>query len=282
MKNFDGKGVLITGGSSGIGLALAKELVMKGANTWLLARSLDRLEEARLQLQQFAVKPSQKIGIIQADVANYQQLETAVLSLIDQAGVPDLIINSAGITHPGLFEEMDLAIHRSNMEINYFGSLYLTRLVVPGMKKRQSGHILNISSLVGFHGLYGYSAYAPSKFAIRGLSDALRYELKPYGIQISVAFPTDTETPQLEFENQHKPPVLKALVDSNTKPVPAGDVAKKILQGVMKDRYIILPTTDGLILYVIYSLLPGYGMYRFVDFLMDNARRKAAQNLTRK
>lgn len=280
MKDFNDKVVLITGGSSGIGLALANELVGKGAILWLLARNIEKLEAAQAQLQQKTVKPSQRIGIIQADVANFEQLEKSLHTLIGQVGAPDMLINSAGITHPGLFDEMDLSFHRDNMEINYFGSLYTTRLLIPGMKKRQSGCIVNISSLVGFHGLYGYSAYAPSKFAIRGLSDALRYEFKPFGIQISVAYPSDTETPQLEYENKHKPPILKALVDSSTTPVPADVVAKNILKGVMRNRYIILPTTDALLLYIVYSLLPGYGMYRFVDLLMNNARRKAAKNLT--
>ncbi|MBE0697383.1 MAG: SDR family NAD(P)-dependent oxidoreductase, partial [Anaerolineaceae bacterium] len=138
------------------------------------------------------------------------------------------------------------------------------------------------SSLVGIHGLYGYSAYAPSKFALRGLSDVLRYELKPYGIQVSVVFPSDTITPQLDYENKHKPPILKALSESNTKPVSAESVAEKTIRAIKRGKYMILPSSDGVMWFIAYSLLPGDIMYRMVDLLMVQARRKAGKDIAGK
>jgi 3-dehydrosphinganine reductase len=282
MKTFDGKNALITGGSSGIGLALAKLLAQEGANIWLLGRDPQKLDQACKEVNHACRDNKQQVHVIQADVSDKEEIDHALSGLTGQIGAPDLLINSAGITHPGLFEQMDLSHHRDNMEINYFGTLYTTMAVVPGMIQRKTGHIVNISSLVGIHGLYGYSAYAPSKFALRGLSDVLRYELMPYGIHVSVVFPSDTETPQLDYENKHKPAILKALSESNTKPVSAESVAVKTLRAVKKGRYMILPTSDGVMWFIAYCLLPGDIMYRMVDFLMVQARRKAGKDIAGK
>lgn len=282
MKNFEGKSALITGGSSGIGLAMAEILAGYGAHVCLLARDPARLEAARQHVMDARRSASQQVNILPADVADYDHLRNVLTPVLDSSGVPDLLVNSAGITYPGLFENLALDIHRQNMEINYFGTLHTIQLVAPGMIRRGSGHIVNISSLVGIHGLYGYSAYSPSKFAVRGLSDSLRYELKPHGIQVSVAFPSDTQTPQLEFEKNLKPPVLRALADSNTRPFPAEAVAQKIIDGIRKEKYLILPSSDSVLLFLVYSLFPGHALYWLVDRLMDQAYRKAAKDLTGK
>ncbi len=282
MINFQKKKVLITGGSSGIGLALARHLAKLGANIWILGRNPEKLDSARGQIAQLCLDADQQVQTIQVDVADQIELDQALAGLLAHQGAPDLLINSAGITQPGLFESLDMSYHRENMEINYFGTLYAIKAVLPGMIKRRSGYIVNISSLAGLHGLYGYSAYCPSKFALKGLSDSLRYELKPYGIKVSIAFPTDTETPQLEYETKYKPPVLKALTEGNNTPVSAESVAEKILRSVQKEKYLIFPTTDGRILFTINNLLPGELLYWFVDRLMVQARRKASKDLPRK
>lgn len=279
MKSFDGKSAVITGGSSGIGLAIAEHLARLGTHICLLARDRERLKTASERVLEARRSPNQQVITVAADVADYDQLSQALIPALSSFGTPDLLVNSAGITYPGLFEQLDLDIHRQNMEINYFGTLHTIRLILPGMIRRKSGHIVNISSLVGIHGLYGYSAYSPSKFAVRGLSDSLRYELKPHGIHVSVAFPSDTQTPQLEFEKNLKPPVLRALVDSNTKPFPADVVARKIIDGVRKEKYLIFPSSDSFFLFIIYSLFPGHSLYWLVDRLMDQAYRKAAKDL---
>lgn len=282
MNSFSGINALITGGSSGIGLALAKKLAAFNANIWILGRDLRKLESAYHQICDAQANRSQQVSIIQADITDKDSLDKALAGPLNQITAPDLLINSAGITHPGLFDQMDLRFHRTNMESNYFGTLHTILAVVPGMINRKTGHIVNISSLVGIHGLYGYSAYAPSKFAVKGLSDVLRYELKPHGIHVSVAFPSDTDTPQLEYENKFKPPVLKALVESNTKPYSAEFVADRILRGISRKKYLIFPTTDSVLWFTAYSLLPGELVYYLVDLLMNQAQRKALKNLNKK
>ena len=112
------------------------------------------------------------------------------------------------------------------MATNYFGTLHVIKAVTPGMIDRGSGHIVNICSLGGFLGVFGYSAYCASKYAVRGLSDVLRAELRPYGIHFSVVYPPDTDTPQLAYENPFKPPETRAL--GSGKALSAAEVARTI------------------------------------------------------
>lgn len=273
---FDGKTALITGGSSGIGLAIAKTLARQGANIWLLARDPGRLEEACQQVSTAAANPNQRVETLAADVADLDSLKSVLQPFIDQHGAPDYLFNSAGITHPGFFPDVDLSLHRQNMEVNYFGTLNAIHLVVPGMLARGSGHIVNISSLAGYHGIIGYSAYSPSKFAVRGLSDVLYYEMKAKGIKVSVVFPPDTDTPQLAAEMKIKPPLLKALSDSNNKIRQPEEVAQTILQGVRRGQYLIIPGLDNIFLYLVNGL-PMHMPYWIMDMMISDARRKAAK-----
>lgn len=277
MKSIDGKTALLTGGSSGIGLAMAKEMAGMGANIIIAARDPRKLEQACVEISAARRSPAQSVRTITLDVSDYDAVKQALSGLNQNGGVPDIVVNSAGVTYPGEFDQLDMDIFRQMMDINFYGTLNVLKELVPGMKQRRSGLIINISSLVGIHGLYGYSAYSSSKFAVSGLSDVLRYELKPFGVQVSVAFPTDTQTPQLDFENSVKPPILKALSETNTKAVSPAVVAKRTLKDALNGRYIILPTHDSRILYLVYRLLPGDSMYKMVDLLMADARRKAAK-----
>ncbi len=272
MKSYEGKTALVTGGSSGIGLALACQLASLGAHVWILARDSSKLQEAASQIETSRRNPAQQIQIVQADVTDFEQLQAQLEEQIQTDGTPDYLFNSAGVAHPGLFEQLDLHIFRWMMEVNYFGTVNVTKALLPGMIQRASGHIINISSIAGFLGVYGYSAYGPTKFAIRGLSDVLRTELAPHGLHVSVVFPPDTQTPQLDYENQYKPDVTRILDESNKVMAPEA-VAKVILRDTAKNRYIITPGFDSTLYYYANSLL-GNLPYRLMDWMVANARRK--------
>jgi 3-dehydrosphinganine reductase len=139
------------------------------------------------------------------------------------------------------------------------------------MIKRGSGHIVNISSIAGFLGVYGYTAYGASKYAVRGFSDVLRAEMKPLGIQVSVVFPPDTDTPQLAYENQFKPPETKELA-GNAHAVSPEIVAKAILRGVARRQYVIIPGFEGKLYYWLGGLV-GTGLYPIMDLMVAQARR---------
>ncbi len=269
---FADKLALITGGSSGIGLALAKELAAQGARVWLTGRRKDALTAARLEVERAAGRTPR---LFPADVSDYAQVEALLAEITHQDGVPDLVINSAGVTHPGYVQDIPLEIFRQMMDINYFGTVNVVKAVLPGMLARRSGQIVNISSGAGFLGVFGYSAYGASKYAVRGFSDVLRAEMKPHGIRVSIVFPPDTDTPQLAYETPFKPPETKAI-SGNAKVQSAEAVAAAILKGVARGRYIILPGFDIWLFYHLNNLL-GNAVYPLMDWMVADARRKKSK-----
>jgi 3-dehydrosphinganine reductase len=148
------------------------------------------------------------------------------------------------------------------------------------MLARGSGHILNISSMAGILPIFGYSAYGASKFAIRGLSDTLRWELKPRGIRVSIAFPPDTDTPQLTFESKIKPFETKAIA-GNAAVVSAERVARDLLGGIERNRYIILTGFDSRLYYALTNIL-GAWMFPVMDLFVRDALQKKAKAQTGK
>ena len=279
MKNrndFQNKWALITGGSSGIGFSLAKQIISRGGNVALLARHEGKLQVAAQQLNEFKSDPNQVIFTIAADVTQPKELEVKLLAFVQTHGTPDFLFNSAGVAHPGTFEETDASIFRWMMDVNYFGTVNMLKILVPLMKRRHSGVIVNLSSIAGFIGVYGYTAYGASKFAISGFSDALRSELKPEGIQVSIVFPPDTDTPQLEYESQFKPAVTKQIAGSANL-MTADAVSLEILKGVLKKRYIILPGSEGKLMYFAHHFI-GRLIYPVLDLMVKSALKKNPQN----
>lgn len=264
------KTALITGGSSGIGLALAKSLSAMGANVWILARHQETLESALKGIQEAKQSPDQNCGCVVCDVTDENLVSAAIEQVSQAAGVPDLLINSAGVAHPGYVEDLDTKIFRWMMEVNYFGTVYTTKACLPQMLKRGSGHIVNISSIAGFLGVFGYTAYGASKFAVSGFSDVLRAELKPCGIRVSIVFPPDTKTAQLDYENQFKPLETKALAGT-TKAMTPEEVADSILKGVSRGKYIILPGMEAKLLYRLSGIV-GNAVYPVMDYMIAQSR----------
>ena len=271
MQSYQNKWVLITGGSSGIGLALARRIAAEGAHLAILARRADVLEQARNEILQFCSSPDQQVISIQADVSQADTVIPTLKQFCADYAVPDMVINSAGISYPGNFHELDIATFHSIIEINYLGTVHVTKALIDAMLARGSGHIVNISSMAGVIGTYGYSAYGGSKFAIRGLSDVLRAEYKSKGIKVSVVFPPDTETPQLEFEENLKPAITRAL-SGNAGVMKADDVARIIWRDIEKGRYTIVPGLNSWFLYFLVSHL-GDLTYPVMDWMVNDAAR---------
>lgn len=264
------KVALVTGGSSGIGLAAARLLARRGLHVWLAARRPQVLAQALAEVEAERCDSGQRFGVSVADLSDWQQTGTMAEEVQAAVGVPDLLINSAGVTRPGYFQELPLEVFRQMMEINYFGTLHAIRAFLPGMLRRGTGYLVNISSVAGFLGVFGYSAYGASKFAVRGLSDVLRAELKPLGIGVSVVFPPDTDTPQLAYEAPYKPAETKAL-SANSAVLSAEAVAREILTGVERGHYLICPGFDSKFLYRLNNLL-GQAAYPLMDWFIARAK----------
>lgn len=267
---FEKKLALVTGGSSGIGLATAKKLCSAGANVIILARDPQKLAAACEEIKSFSNSADQQVGAVAVDITDTLQVNQAVEQLVQSYGAPDLLINAAGVTHPGKFIELDADIFRWMMETNYFGTINVIKAVVPHLISHGAGHIVNFSSIAGFLGIYGYSAYGPSKFAIRGLSDSLRTELAEHNICVSIVFPPDTQTPQLEYETPFKPPVLVEL-DKNNKILTAEAVADSILNGIARRRYVITPGFDSSLYFQLTNTFSI--MYPLMDWMVAQANR---------
>lgn len=231
---------IITGGSSGIGLAVAQRLADQGTNLSIIGRTQAKLEAAQSQIEAKRRSPTQQVLIFAADVADRVQAETAIQAAIAQLGAPDLLVTCAGIARPGYFGEMPIDVFERTMAVNYFGSLYCIRAVLPAMEQRQQGHLVLVSSLAGLIGVYGYTAYSPSKFAVRGLAESLRGELKPKGIGVSLIYPPDTDTPQLAEENKTKP-LATQRITATTELWSADRVAQVLLEGVQRQLFVITP-----------------------------------------
>jgi 3-dehydrosphinganine reductase len=231
---------IITGGSSGIGRELGRRLAATGYSLSLVARRKALLDEAAADIASHFKNPTQRVFIRSADVSDVVQAEAAVQACIVELGAPDLVVTSAGVAVPGHFGDIPLEAHERSMAVNYFGSLYVVRAALPAMRARRKGRIVFISSGAGLMGLFGYTTYSPSKFALRGLAEALRAELGADKIGVSIVYPPDTETPMLEEENKIKPEETK-LITGVVKTWSAEAVADCIMRGISRGSFAITP-----------------------------------------
>jgi 3-dehydrosphinganine reductase len=269
MISFHNKTALITGGSSGIGKALALELLNSGCSVIICARDSQKLNSAKDELITNSACESGRVFTLPLDITDFDLVQIKISEFLEVHPTPDILINCAGSAHPGEFQDLSMDKFHWLMDVNLFGTIHMTKALLPAMQKRGSGHIVNISSAAGFVGVYGYTAYCASKYAVRGFTDALRSELRLNNIQMSLVFPPDTDTPQLVYEAEYKPPITKALAGTAGILLPS-NVAKTILKGVAKSQYIIVPGLENALLYHLSNIL-GPNVYFVMDRMVDSA-----------
>jgi len=181
---MENKVVIITGGSSGIGKAMAIEFGKKGSKILITGRNKEELEKAVSEIG------SQGIDIrgFQADVSREEDNRRMAETAIAAYGRIDVLINNAGISMRALFEEVDLNVVKQVMDINFYGVLYATKYCLPEIKKNK-GSVVGISSIAGYRGLPGRTGYSASKFALNGFLEVLRTELLKTGVHVLTASP---------------------------------------------------------------------------------------------
>jgi len=264
---FRGKRVVVTGGSSGIGYAFAARIVTLGADVALVARRRSLLDEARTRL--LALRSDARVTVLELDVGDAVAVERTMAAHLAAEGA-DMLVNNAGIVMPGRFVDLPAAEFHRMMDVNYFGTVHMAKAVVPHLVARRGGHVLNVSSLAGVLGIYGYTAYAGSKFAVVGFSQALRAELWPYGVRVSLCLPPDTDTPQLAFENLHKPAETKAIAGT-VKTLSPDVVAEAMVSGMARGDFEIYPNLASRLVALGQAVLPGV-----TRRVCDAAQRKAS------
>jgi len=268
VKDFRGKTVYIVGGSSGIGLAAGKLFAREGAHVFVFARRAAILEQAVRGISAEARSGTQRAASLPLDVKDRQQVIATMQEAVRTFGAPDVLIHSAGTSRPGYFEAIPYEHFEETFMVNVYGVWNTTSVLVPHMKNR-GGHIVNVSSVAGFIGLFGFTAYSASKFAVIGFSEALRSELKPYGIQVSVLCPPDTDTPLLHEADKTKPLETKAI-SGKAKRMQPEEVARSLIRGMRKNQFMIIPGFDSRWIYLAKRVVPS-----LVDFFVDRAVERA-------
>ncbi|MBA4370843.1 MAG: short-chain dehydrogenase [Coriobacteriaceae bacterium] len=266
-----GKCVVVTGGSSGIGLATAEAFAARGAHVGVIARDRERLEAAREAVEMARRSPDQRILAVSADLCEMEQAERAFRELADAGMVPDVLVNCAGRILPGEFETMPLEFFEENLG-SLHAAVHACRAVVPVMSARRSGHIVNVSSVAGYLGVYGYTGYSAAKYAMMGFTEALRFEMKPLGVRVSVVCPPDTETPGLAFEKTLRPHETE-VISGGIKPIPPRQVADAIVRGVERNRYYIIPDALSAFYFRLKGVLPEL-FFAIVDGDIAKARKQ--------
>ncbi len=272
---FKGKSAFLIGGSSGMGKAIANQFVQLGGNVLIIARRQNVLEEATEEIKHKILEESQSVEYISCDATDMEKLKPLLDNFIKNHGIPDYLFNLVGRAIPGYIEEYTLDDFKENMNLNYYGQLVPTLILLPYFMKEKKGHIIYFSSMLGYLGMMGYGAYIPTKFAIVGLAEALRNELKPHNIKISIVYPPDTNTPGLTTENEGKPPECAIMSETGGLLEPE-EVAEYVTKKVMKNKFHISPGNAKPIRYF-HRIIP-----KVVRWYLDRDYKKARKKVGKK
>lgn len=228
---------IITGGSSGIGAATAQTLNGQGWDVTVLALPDTDLEKSANKARSSEYGRFQCLAV---DVTDRDAVHKAVADAEAAFGPTELLVTCAGIARPGRF--MDLAVDdfRNQMNVNFHGTVHAVSAVYPGMKSRKSGRIGLISSGAGLCGIFGHTAYAPTKFAVRGFGEALRAEARPFRISVTLCYLPDTDTPQMRA-NEGVRPAECARISGASHPWPSKEIGKRVAQGVVSRKRCVAP-----------------------------------------
>ncbi len=237
--SLQGQRVFITGGSSGIGRAMALEAAARGASVWICASRSDGLVDTVDAMRSVARSGGQRFGFTQVDVSDRTAVFAMAPEVLAGLGGLDLLVNNAGVATVGRIEETPPQDYERMMAVNYFGTVWVTRAFLPTFLAQQHGTICCIASTLGVVGLFGYGPYAASKFAVVGFCDCLRQDLLRHGVHVSVVLPADVDTPQLRANMARKPEETRALAGV-ARLMSAEQAAREILDGVLAGRHRVV------------------------------------------
>jgi len=278
MKDFRNKLCVVTGGSSGIGLAVADALAREGARLLLVARNPAALERAAQQLRALGAT---EVQVLSADVARDADIARLPAAIAAMAPAADLVVNSAGIVSGGLLHEVPMEEWRRLHEVNVLGVVRVLNAVLPAMLARAArgeggGHVVNIASGAGLIGFTGLGSYVASKAAVVGLTESLRSELAASGIGVTAVCPGFVQTPiaskvQL-FGRMDTPRTQRFIQDWFARNnLQATTVAQRTLQAVRRNQRMVVVGRDA---------VSGYWTKRLAPWLLEQFMTRSARPLT--
>jgi NAD(P)-dependent dehydrogenase (short-subunit alcohol dehydrogenase family) len=256
MDFYDGKRVLVVGGSRGIGRALALLLARRGARVCVAARGTDDLEKVVAELPPVAAGPH---GLATFDTADGVAVARARAGVLTALGGLDVLVCGSGSARAAGVFDTPADDYRRMLDINYLGHVNVVRAFGPDLVAQRGGAICLVSSLAALMPIYGYAAYAASKAALAAFAESLRQEMKLHGVNVVVHYPPTTDTPGLVEENRTKPPAVWAIESQSgwSKIHSAESVAASIAAAIERGRPQGLAGFDSRLLATVLRLAPG-------------------------
>ena len=262
--NFKDKVVVITGSNLGIGKSTAIELAKRGAKIVLNGRSLERLENTRRLIEQTGAS----VIAVRADVTSYPDCEELIKKTINSFGQIDVLINNAGISMRGYFEEVTPEVFKQVMEVNYLGAVNATKAALPYLKQSK-GRIMFVSSVAGIRGLQSISAYCSAKMALTGIAESLKIELHQTGVVVGITYVGYTQNDPVKRTIAADGSLIPIEARNEKNAQTTEEVAAAILKNIQKGRFKTILTPLGKLNAIANKLFP-----RLVDQMLIIANEK--------
>ena len=257
------KVVIITGASSGIGLAAAREFAKEGAKVVLAARDIDKLHKIELELSKIT-----DVLCVKTDVTQEQDCQNLIEKTLARFGRINILVNNAGISMRAMFVDLDLSVIKRLMDVNFWGTVYCTKYALPHILKTQ-GSVVGVISIAGFKGLPARTGYSASKFAIYGFMDTLRIEHLKDNLHVMIFAPGFTASNIRESALVANGSQQGSTPRDEAKMMTAAEVAKHLIKGIKKRKAQVVLTPIGNLLVVLNKFFP-----RLVDKLEYNYMKK--------
>jgi NADP-dependent 3-hydroxy acid dehydrogenase YdfG len=261
MENiFKDKVVIVTGASSAIGEATAREFALNGSKVVLAARAEEKLSEIVKEIK----AANGEACFLKTDVTNEDDCRRLVEKAVSEYGTVHILVNNAGLSMRALFDDVDLNVLKRLMDVNFWGTVYCTKYALPYIVANR-GSVVGVSSVAGFHGLPGRTGYSASKFAMHGFLETIRIENLKKGLHVMIIAPGFTATEIRKHALTANGTEQGQSPRNEQKLVPAEYVAKWILKGIRKKKRNKLLTWDGRLTALLQRIVPDvvdWGYYR--------------------
>jgi len=261
---MENKVIIITGASSGIGEALARNYANKNANVVLAARSIEKLETLKKELS----TDSNKILTVKTDVSKEEDCKNLIDETVKEFGAIDTLINNAGISMRAIFEDTEISVIKKLMDINFWGTVYCTKFALPYLLKSK-GSVVGVSSIAGYKGLPGRTGYSSSKFAMQGFLEVLRIENMKKGLHVLIACPGFTASNIRNASLTANGSQQGESPRDEGEMMTSDEVAKRIIQAVEKKKDRLTLTTNGKLTVILNKFFP-----KFMDKMVYNHMAK--------